>query len=135
MIGMQEVGKWKIRAQEKERMYETAAYRANELKRPLVIIGEDGVHPSEVRVGSMGTPDDSCVVFCCYSLEKAPDIEESWKEIVRIAGSPSNIFVAHLKGGLASMSPDVLWDIESAPPIAPKLNYKPRSILTIKPYG
>jgi len=135
MVGMQEFGKWKARGQEREQMHETAKYRANELGRPIVIIGDGGIHPSKIHDKTMGTTDDSCVVFCCHCLEKTPDIESAWKEISRIAGSPSNIFVSHIKGGLASLAPDVKWNIELAPPLSPKLSYKPRSFLTIKTYG
>ena len=135
MFAVQEGVKWKERQLEKEKMYNTALYRANELSRPLIIIGDDGLHPNEVRVGCGPIPNNSFVVYCCYSLEKSDDIEDSWNEIIRIAGSPFNVFVSHLKGGMASLSPEVKWSIESAPPFTPSLEYKPRSIALIKTYG
>ena len=135
MFAFQEGVRWKERQVEKEKMYNTALYRANEISRPLIIIGDQGLDANEVRVGCGAVKDDSCVVYCCYSLEKCDDIEDSWNEILRISGSPFNVFVSHLKGGMVSLSPEVKWNIDSAPPFTPQLVYSERKFSKIKPYS
>jgi len=136
------------RQKEKERMHECAAHRVGELKRPLVVIGEHGIDPAELHVGCGGYKDDSCVVLVLYGLETVPEvgengqpgIEEAWAEIVRVAGSSSNIFVTHHKGSLvAALDPSVNWKIESAPPMSPGLAYRARKkfkvpLISVKAY-
>lgn len=134
MMLVQEGLRWKGRKQERERMYESAAYRANELGRPLLLIGDDGIPHQNLRVGAIEVPNNTCVVYCCYCLEKVDDIDDAWSEVMRVAGSPSNIFVSHLNGGIAALAPDIKWKIESAPPLTPALNYRPRSSFVVSPY-
>jgi hypothetical protein len=121
----------RTRAQERERMYECACHRANETRRPLVTIEGD----CDCHVGCKEYADDSCVILVCYSLETLPEkddqgqpgLESAWREIMRVAGSSSNIFVAHHKGSLVSMvHPSMNWKIESAPPLSPGLAYRSR---------
>jgi len=133
MAAFREIGHWKSRKDDGKLMYESAAYRARELQRPLAIVGDvSDATPPGVKVFSPEDPtairagDNSCVVLCSFSLEKTRDIDSAWKEISRVSGSPFNIFVAHVRGGIASLSPWVRWDIEHAPPRAPTLKYTPR---------
>jgi hypothetical protein len=119
------------RNQEKERMYECACHRANETQRPLITIEWQ----QYTHVGCQEYDDNSCVVLVCYSLETLPEkdedgnpgLESAWREIMRVAGSSSNIFVAHHRGSLVSMvHPSMNWKIESAPPLSPGLAYRSR---------
>jgi hypothetical protein len=102
-------------------LYEMAQVRASELGRPLVVVGDPdaGAHTSlaraygcgDVCVDLNGCPsceinlkaditkplpfaDDSQVVFVSCVLEYVDDFEAAWKEIMRVAGSPQNVFCA-----------------------------------------
>jgi hypothetical protein len=117
-------------------MFDTAAFRASEIQRPLAVIGNvSDVRPPQVRVFSPENPesidakDNSCVVLCSFSLERVDDIDRTWREVMRVAGSPFNVFVAHHRGGIASWSPSIRYNIELAPPMAPGLKYKPRFMM------
>jgi hypothetical protein len=134
MAAFREVGHWKSRKDEAQRMLDIAAYRAREIQRPLAIVGAVDAPPPGVTVFSPEDPtaipaqDNSCVVLCSFSLERVDDIDTAWREISRVAGSPFNIFVAHVRGGFASWSPSVRYNIEMAPPLSPILKYKNRYI-------
>lgn len=135
MAAFREVSHWKSRKDEGKRMFETAAHRAKEMGRPLAIVGAvSDAPPPDLRAFSVDDPnhivgkDNSCVVLCSFSLERVDDIDMAWKEISRVAGSPFNIFVAHVRGGFASWSPSIRYNIEVAPPMSHTLLYKPRFV-------
>lgn len=137
--GLKHLGKGK----EREQMLQCAQYRANELQRPLVLIESHDTKSGEAIVsgccpsnqvatrsdltteGSIPVANDSAVVLCCHCLEHVPDIHSAWKEIMRVAGSPSNVFVAHQRKSLLSRNRK--WIIESAPPVSPDLMFAPVS--------
>lgn len=136
--GLSHLGK----GQEREQMLHCARHRASELKRPLVIIDSysadeggalvSGCCPSDqvdtrsdlMNEGDIPVANDSSVVLCSFSLEYMPDIRKAWKEIMRVAGSPSNVFVAHAKKSLFNRRK---WIIESAPPFSPDLRFSEMS--------
>jgi len=135
MAAFREVGHWKSRKDEAKRMFDTAAHRAKEMQRPLAIVGNvTDAPPPNVSVFSPQDPsniaakDNSCVVLCSFSLERVDDIDTAWREISRVAGSPFNIFVAHVRGGFASWSPSIRYNIEAAPPMSHILSYKARFV-------
>lgn len=135
MAAFREVGHWKSRKDEGKRMFDTAVHRAKEMQRPLAVVGNiPEAPPADVRVFLADDPnhiaakDNTCVVLCLFSLERVNDIDEAWREISRVAGSPFNIFVAHVRGGFASWSPNIRYNIETAPPMSHALLYKARFI-------
>ena len=133
--GMSHLG----RGQEREQMLYCASHRANELQRPLVIIesyvsdeggalvtgccpsDQPGTRSDLMHTGDIPAGDNSSVVFCSFSLEYVPDIRRAWKEVMRVAGSPSNVFVAYAKKSLFGRGRK--WVIESAPPLSPELKF------------
>jgi hypothetical protein len=71
--------------------------------------------------------DASVVVFVSYVLEYVDDLEAAWDEIVRAAGSPDAIFVAHVQpwSRLTSLFyPGARYIIERAPPEHRELVYR-----------
>lgn len=105
----------------RSRLYEQAQERARELGRPLLVVGDPdaGAHTSLARAYGCGNecvdlngcpscptqaaiditkptglPDDSRVVFVSCVLEYVDDFSSAWREIVRVAGSKENVFVA-----------------------------------------
>jgi len=109
------------RHRDRSRLYAQAVARASRLSRPLVVIGDPdaGAHTSLYRAygcgdtcvdlaGCPGCPvaisadvtqplpfaDDSAVVFVSCVLEYVSDASLAWQQILRVAGTPENIFVA-----------------------------------------
>jgi hypothetical protein len=105
---------------ERRGLFERARLRAEELERPLVVVGSPdrsvgfscgdvpcvhpfgcarcGAAPADVaRPGGIGADDDTIVVFTCDVLEHVDDAEATYAEILRCAGHFSNVFVARLQ--------------------------------------
>ncbi|MHC4618510.1 MAG: hypothetical protein ACYTEQ_12245 [Planctomycetota bacterium] len=108
----------------RERVYGAAQKRALAVGRPLVVVGDpdSGLHTSLRRaygcgdacVDLNGCPtcvishmadiqqrlpfgDDSQVVFVSCVFEYVKNFDAAWNEIIRIAGSPKNIFVVSVQ--------------------------------------
>ena len=105
-------------------VYEQAVARANELGRPLVVIGDPdaGLHTRLARaygcgavcVDLRGCPacpvsvaaditrtvpqieDDSAVVFVSCVFEYVGDVEAACREVLRIAGEAENVFLVYV---------------------------------------
>jgi len=149
-----EVGMWMARVADRKRLYEWAQHRAKELGRPLVVVGNPkggmthmGYGTGDLCIDLTGCPtappgksvqaditkpnsipmvDDSAVVFVSCVFEYVKDIEAAWKEVMRVAGSSSNVFICHVpkQSFTAWLYPGARWVIESAPPYTPTMNYK-----------
>lgn len=113
---------WAVRRGRRKTVHELARERADALGRPLVVIGapEGGVTAGygcgDLTVdlnGSPGCPrsiaadicvegaiplgDDSAVVFVSCVLEYVHDHEAAVEELMRVAGSPENLFVVRVE--------------------------------------
>lgn len=128
-------------------IYKLANERAKQIHRPIVVIGAPGAATGGYPCGDLcvdldgcercGSPpidakhipvkDDSVVVFVSCTLGLIPDIRAAWKEILRIAGSVDNVFVVDIQEWTltASAYPGTKWIIESAPPFANDITYRP----------
>jgi hypothetical protein len=105
---------------ERTRLFDAAVKRATELQRPLVVVGDPdaGLHTRIVRAYGCGDvcvdlsgcpacptalaaditkplpfPDNSVVVFVSCVLEYVGDLEAAYRELLRVAGDPKNLFV------------------------------------------
>ncbi len=146
---------WARRYQRRTDYYELARHRAEDLGRPLVVIGDPNAHVTREAYGygdlcidlngcptapgakqlqadvslpgSIPMKDDSAVVFVSCVLEYVPQIESAWEEILRVAGSPQNTFIVHVEPGsfAAYLYPGAWWIISTAPPLAPRPLYTP----------
>lgn len=129
-----------------------ARARANDLQRPLVVVGapsgglvgnyecgdlcvdlqgceECGAKPSDVqRVGGIPLGKDSAVVFVSYTLEYCDDIDAAWREVERVGGSTDNIFVAHVQPWATwthVFYPGSKWMVLEAPPKSKQFRRRP----------
>jgi len=122
-------------------LYEQAKQQAADLGRPLVVVGDpdSGAHTSLVRAYGCGDvcidlrgcgscpraittditriiplPTDSSVVFVSCVLEYVADPQATWAEILRVAGSPDNVFLARVQPWTltAALYPGARWTIE-----------------------
>jgi hypothetical protein len=57
----------------------------------------NGVTADIGKPGAIPLPDDSAVVFVSCVLEYVPDFDEAVTEILRVAGSPDNVFVVRVE--------------------------------------
>lgn len=114
------------RFDDRKRTYAVAQERAAELGRPLVVIGDPdgGTHTRMMRAYDCGdvcldlngcdacpvqyavditkgpipeVPDDSAVVYVSCVLEYVHDFEAAWREILRMAGTPENVFLVQVQ--------------------------------------
>jgi len=156
VLGVREVVLWSDRLDLRKTYYTLAKVRAENLKRPLVVVGDpDGgptnpgqlygdlcvdltgcpVAPRGVRAdiskaNAIPMPDDSAVVAVFCVLELVPDIDAAWKEIMRVAGSPKNVFVVAMQPSSFSawLYHGVHWIVSDAPPTADALAYRSAQI-------
>ena len=127
-------------------IYAIAKERADEIQRPLIVVGSPNAATGGYPCGDLcvdlagcsrcGEPpidarkipakDDSAVVFISCTLEYIPEIREAWKEILRVAGSVDNIFVVAVQNWTltASAYPNSQWIIEAAPPFSYDLKFR-----------
>lgn len=110
---------WGLRLNARKELYEKALHRAQELSRPLMVIGDPdggatrGPGYGDVCVDLTGCPlapvgvasdiakgipadTDSHVIFVSCVLEYVDDHEGAWAEILRVAGSRENVFIVHV---------------------------------------
>jgi SAM-dependent methyltransferase len=140
--------------------YQTARAMATDLRRPLIVIGAPdgwgagvdlygcgdtcldldgcarcGAKPFDL---SSGIPfdDDSAVVFVSCVLEYVPDLDAVYREIVRVAGGESRVFIVHIRPEswwtLFFYRPENRNVILSAPPLGPfawRSNFDAREIV------
>lgn len=106
-------------------LYKQAEARAKALGRPLLVIGDPNAgaytslfqaydcgdecldlhgcpacpvsYEADVTKPLTSIADDSRVVFVSCVLEYTSDFEAAWRQIVRIAGSPDNVFLARVQ--------------------------------------
>lgn len=120
MMGVREGFMWKARREDYKRLLAWAQHRAEELHRDLVIL-ERG---DKIFAKSIPAKDDSSVVLVAYAFEYVQDLGEAWEEVERVAGSASNMFVAHFskQSLIAWLRPGARYVIDSAPPTTPMLS-------------
>lgn len=105
---------------------------------PLAPLGvkADITVPGSIRKRD-GTPvaDDSAVVVIFCVLEYVPDIDAAWREVMRVAGNFSNVFVVYVDPMCltAYFYPGAKHVIRAAPPTAPTLEYSNVQVWTPKP--
>ena len=123
-------------------LYQKASERAALLGRPLVVVGDpDGgahtrlkraydcgdicldlngcnqcpvQHKVDLTQGPNGiVADDSAVVFVSCVLEYVGDYDKAAREILRMAGSPDNVFVAYVQDwtATAALYPGANWSL------------------------
>lgn len=114
MAAVREAMMWKGRSADQKRLTEWAEHRAKETGRQLVVV-ERG---DPLTPGSIPAPDDSSVVLVLYAFEYVKNLGTAWEEVLRAAGSSSNIFVAFMPKAslLAWARPGVRYVLEAAPP-------------------
>lgn len=123
---------------ERSRLFAEAAARATELKRTLVVVGDPdaGLHTAIIRaygcgdvcVDLAGCPacptaiaaditrplpfgNDSVVVFISCVFEYVPNLEAAYRELLRVAGGPQNLFVVTVQPWTltATLYPGATW--------------------------
>jgi len=146
------------RFNDRKRFFAAAAQRAQQLGRTLVVIGDPdaGMHTRMLRaygcgdvcvdlVGCGACPDsvaadithgpveripaNSAVVFVSCVLEYVSDPQAAWTEILRMAGSPDNVWIVPvapwtLTATLYPVAP-ARWRVLEAPPTAQTLRVSP----------
>lgn len=114
---------WIDRIYKRTKYYNLAKSRSEFLKRPLIVVGNPDSGPTNKIIGRLyecgdytidinGSKcnntlqgdllqqlkkfsDNSCVIYISYVLEYIENIDDTIKEIYRVAGDSSNIFVIH----------------------------------------
>ena len=147
---------WHQRLERRRDVYAAAQARARLLGRPLVVVGDpDGgptnpgpmygdlcvdltgcpVAPRGVRADisqphSIPMADDSAVVCVLCVFELVPDIRAAEREVLRVAGSPRNVFVVVMQPSSLSawLYPGVQWIISDAQPNVDSLVYRSSKI-------
>ena len=140
----------------RRRIFDAAARRASELGRPLVVVGDPdaGMHTRIKRAygcGDMcidkngcpmctvtkvadltkgpidGIADDSAVVFVSCVLEYVADPEAALRELRRIAGTPSNLFLVFVEPWTltAALYPGAQWAGGVSDPAQGKIDMRP----------
>ena len=133
----------------RKRGFAAAVLRAKILKRKLIVVGspDTGMHTRLLRaygcgdvcvdlVGCGECPDsisaditrgpvagianDSAVVFVSCVLEYVSDPFAAWREVVRMAGSPTNVFMVSVQPWTitSALYPGSQWAIYGEPPVA-----------------
>jgi len=150
--GASALHRWRARRE----VYDQAARRAAALHRPLVVVGDPdaGAHTRLIRAygcGDLcvdingcplcpvvqvadiaarpvpGVADDSAVVFMSCVLEYVDDAEAAVRELVRMAGSPENLYMVSVQPWTltAALYPGARWtatrerDAVSLTPVPP----------------
>jgi len=138
-LAVLEAGAALDRHAERTRQYQAAQRRAAELGRQLVVVGDPdaGMHTRMARAYGCGhvcvdlngcpqcpmsvTADitkpplpfesDSVVVFVACVLEYVSDVEVAYRELLRIAGDPRNLFVVTVQPWTftAALYPGATW--------------------------
>jgi hypothetical protein len=114
------------RFEDRRVLFAQAGKRSAETGRPLVVVGDPdgGTHTRMARAYDCGdicldlngcplcpvayrvdltkgpitqVPDDSAVVFVSCVLEYVSDYNKAWAEIMRMAGSPDNVFLVEVQ--------------------------------------
>lgn len=125
VLGAEGVAAWS-RFRDRQQQYEAAQARAIQLGRPLVVIGDPdaGMHtrllraygcgsscidllgcpgcpvsiPADITAGPVTrVPTNSAIVFCACVLEYVSNPAAAWREILRMAGDPANIFLVSVQ--------------------------------------
>lgn len=141
VIGTAEVAAAISRNDQRTRAYRDALRRASETRKPLLVIGDPGagawtgVFPAydcgDVCLDLHGCPTcpvhvtadvtkplpfepDSHVVFVSCVLEYVQDYNAAMSEIVRVAGSPDDLFVASVQPWTltAALHPGARWTVQ-----------------------
>lgn len=116
-LGVREAFMYKGRRDDRKRLTEWAKHRAEELKRSLVIL-ESG---DKIKANSIPLKDDTGVVLVCHAFEYQDDLGVAWEEVMRVAGSASNMFVAFIpkQSFVAWLHPGAKYILDTAPPATP----------------
>lgn len=150
---MREIYAYVLRGETRKQLFARAQKRAQDLGRPLVVVGAasggitpggytcgdlpcvdlggcrgcDAIPTDVTLPGAIRAPDDSVVVFSSCVMELVPDIDAAWAEHLRAAGSPDNVFVAHIEpwAHTSWMYPGTVNRIFAAPPNGRELLYLP----------
>lgn len=127
-------------------LYGQALQRARETSRPLVVVGDPdaGAHtrllraygcgdvtidlagapncpvsiPADITAGPITrVPDDSAVVYVSCVLEYVTNPQAGWREILRMAGRPDNVFMVVVQSWTmtATLYPGARYLIQRAP--------------------
>jgi hypothetical protein len=138
-----------LRHRERTAVFTAAELRARALGKPLLVVGDPdaGAHTSIVRAYGCGdvcvdlngcpqcpvshavdltrerTPvaDGSAVVFASCVLEYVTDPESAWRELLRMAGTPDNVFLVAVQPWTATSVyyPRARWIVTPNPGSAP----------------
>lgn len=151
---------WYERMYKRTRYYNLAKNKAKESKRPLIVVGNPDSGPTNKIIGRLydcgdytidinGSecpntlqgdlverlkkfPDNSCVIYISYVLEYLENIDDAVKEIYRVAGDSSNIFIVHaqnnskisrVKYSSGYTDPHSRYVIDTAPPEYDKITF------------
>jgi hypothetical protein len=119
-LGVWEIGWWARRRAARTTMFNAARLRAVTLGRPLVVVGDPdggvtaGYPCGDVTIDLRATSacphyvsaditkaiplaSDSSVVFVACVLEYVSDVDAALCELLRVAGSPDNLFVVRVE--------------------------------------
>lgn len=135
------------RFEDRKRLYALAKERAEKTGRTLVVVGDPdgGTHTRFARAYGCGdvcldlhgcaacpvqyeaditkpvteVPDDSAIVFVSCVLEYVEDIGAASQEILRMAGSTENVFVATVQPWTMTsiLYPGARWKLHAAPTV------------------
>ncbi len=119
LVGAWEAGWWLRRLHQRKVVFDQARARAAKLGRPLVVVGAPDRGPTpgpgcgDITVDLDGSAcpvsiaaditkplplgDDSAVVFVSYVLEYVDDYAAGYRELLRVAGSPENLFIVRVE--------------------------------------
>jgi hypothetical protein len=140
--------------------YNLAKNRTKETNRPLIVVGNPNSGPTNKIIGRLydcgdytidinGSecpntlkgdlveqlkkfPNNCCVIYISYVLEYIDNIDEAVKEIYRVAGDSSNIFIVHaqnnskisrVKYSSGYTDPHSRYVIDTAPPEYDKITF------------
>jgi hypothetical protein len=147
-------------------VFAEAARRAQQLGRRLVVVGnpDGGIQTRLLRAYGCGDvcvdivgcsacpdsvtaditrgpiasiPDGGAVVFVSCVLEYVSDPFAAWREVVRMAGSPENVFMVSVQPWTLTsvFYPDARWAIYGTPPGSPGLEAVPMRTRTKLAYA
>ena len=151
LLAAAELGAGLGRAAERRERYALARAEADRLGRALVVVGDPDsgawtrwlgrayecgdvcidLHgcpkcPSQIEADitkGIDLPSNSSVVFVACVLEYVDDIQAAWREILRVAGDASRVFVVRVHPWTltAHFFPGAKWLITEHPPESPRL--------------
>jgi hypothetical protein len=144
------------RFNKRKRSFASAALRAKVLKRKLVVVGspDTGLHTRLLRAYGCGDvcvdlvgcgecpdsisaditrgpvpgiADNSAVVFVSCVFEYVSDPFSAWREVVRMAGSPENVFMVSVQPWTitSALYPGAHWAVYGEPPVSAGLEVSP----------